>query len=297
MTRMPVPDPTLGFYGPGSRMWRINREAVLLGAGPAALLLQIAHPLIAEGVAQHSDFERDPFARLRGTLRTTMDMVFGDGPTASRALGRLNAVHATVRGDVADPAAHAATGAHAYRALDPELLLWVQATLIVTSVRAYGRWVRPLAADDIEAFWQEARALAPRMGIPLDRSPADWPALMAYWDSMLAADGPIQVTPTALRLAPMVLHPPFPRVPARLVDLAGLPGLALLPPRIRDAFGIEWTPRHRQLARVLDSGIRLWVRSVPSDWRAMPPARAADRRARRVAGYNRPTTSQEPTSA
>ena len=297
MTRTPVPDPVLGFYGPGSLMWRINREAVLLGAGPAALLLQIAHPLIAEGVAQHSDFERDPFARLRGTLRTTMDMVFGDGPTASRALGRLNAVHATVRGEVADPAAHAATGAHAYRALDPELLLWVQATLIVTSVRAYGRWVRPLSDEDIEAFWQEARSLAPRMGIPLDRSPATWPALMAYWDLMLAPDGPIQVTPTALRLAPTVLRPPFPWVPPSLVDLAGLPGMALLPARIREAFGIEWTPREQRLARFLDAGIRLWVRSVPSDWRAMPPARAADRRARQVAGYNRRTASQEPTRA
>jgi uncharacterized protein (DUF2236 family) len=297
MTRSLLPDPVLGFYGPESRMWRINREAVLLGAGPTALLLQIAHPLIAEGVAQHSDFERDPFARLRGTLRTTMDMVFGDGPTATRALGRLNAVHATVRGNVADPAAHVATGARTYRALDPDLLLWVQATLIVTSVRAYHRWVRPLSEEDIEGFWQEARSVGPRMGIPLDRSPADWPALMTYWDGMLAADGPIQVTPTALRLAPTVLRPPFPRVPAWLVSLAGLPGLALLPPRIREAFGIEWTPRHRQLARALDHGLRLWVRSVPSDWRAMPPARAAERRARRVAGYNRSTASQEPTRA
>jgi uncharacterized protein (DUF2236 family) len=297
MTRTPIPDPVLGFYGPGSHMWRINREAVLLGAGPAALLLQIAHPLIAEGVAQHSDFERDPFARLRSTLRTTMDMVFGDGPTASRALGRLNGVHATVRGDVTDPAAHAATGASAYRALDPELLLWVQATLIVTSVRAYRHWVGPLSDAETEAFWQEARSLAPRMGIPLDRSPATWPDLMAYWDRMLAPAGPIQVTPTALRLAPTVLRPPFPWVPPAIVDLAGLPGMALVPARIRDAFGIAWTPRHQQLARVLDAGIRLWVRSVPSDWRAMPPARAAERRARRVAGYNRPTASQEPTRA
>jgi uncharacterized protein (DUF2236 family) len=303
MSRSIAPDPVLGFYGPGSRMWRVNREAVLLGAGPAALLLQIAHPLIAEGVAQHSDFQNDPFARLRGTLRTTMDMVFGDGPTASRALRRLNAIHATVRGDVADPHAVAATGARAYRALDPELLLWVQVTLIMTSVRAYGRWVRPLAAEDCEALWDEARALGPRMGIPLDRSPADWTAVMAYWDRMLAAGGPIQVTPTALRLAPMVLRPPFRLVPAPLIDLAGLPGRALLPTRIREAYGIAWTPRHERLAQVLDAGLRLWVRSVPPDWRAMPPARAAERRARRVDGvtrvdgYNRSTASQEPIRA
>ena len=114
---------------------------------------------------------------------------------------------------------------------------------------------------------------------------------------MLAPDGPIQVTPTAVRLAPTVLRPPFPWVPAPLVDLAGLPGVALLPARIRDAFGIEWTPRRQRTAAILDAGIRLWVRSVPSDWRAMPPARAAERRARRVAGYNRPTASQEPTRA
>ena len=38
--------PILGFYGPDTMMWRINREAVLLGSGPAALLLQIAHPSV-----------------------------------------------------------------------------------------------------------------------------------------------------------------------------------------------------------------------------------------------------------
>src|SRR4249919_166286 len=106
-------DPVLGFYGPESMMWRINREAVLLGAGPAALLLQISHPAVARGVAEHSNFESDPFGRLRRTLTTTMDLVFGDGRTADAAVKRLNQVHAGVRGE-------------GYRALDPELLLWVQ---------------------------------------------------------------------------------------------------------------------------------------------------------------------------
>jgi len=70
MSTGPVAEPVLGFYGPHSVMWRINREAVLLGAGPAALLLQVAHPLIALGVARHSDFRTDPFGRLRRTLAT-----------------------------------------------------------------------------------------------------------------------------------------------------------------------------------------------------------------------------------
>ena len=83
---------------------------------------------MAEGVAAHSDFPADPFGRLRRTLHTTLDMVFGDGVTAERAVARLNGVHRGVSGEIADPEARWATGAGSYRALDPELLLWVQAS-------------------------------------------------------------------------------------------------------------------------------------------------------------------------
>jgi uncharacterized protein (DUF2236 family) len=273
----PTPHPIVGFYGPGSRMWRINREAVLLGAGPAALLLQIAHPHVAEGVAQHSDFLADPFRRLRGTIRTTMDLVFGDGPHAEAAVRRLNGIHAGVRGEAVDAVARDVAGS-AYRALDPDLLLWVQATLIVTSVHAYERWVGPLSGSDREAFWAEARAVGTRIGIPLARSPSDWSALIAYWERMLARDGPIQVTPTARRLAPAIIRPPLPFAPGPLVDLAALPGLALLPPRIRDGFSIEWGPARAAAATALAVGIRTWVHVVPRSWRAMPQARAAEGR-------------------
>ena len=51
-------DDALGLYGPGSEAWALNREAMLLlGAGPRALLLQVAHPLVAAGVAEPLDRE------------------------------------------------------------------------------------------------------------------------------------------------------------------------------------------------------------------------------------------------
>ncbi|MEP7158061.1 MAG: oxygenase MpaB family protein [Chloroflexota bacterium] len=277
MTETLRPDAHLGFYGPESMMWRINREAVLLGAGPTALLLQIAHPLVAEGVAHHSTFEQDPFKRLHGTIRTTMDLVFGDGPTAEGAVKRLNSVHAGVRGDVRDP--EATKVAWAYRALDPELLLWVQATLIVTSVRAYVRWVAPLSAHEKDRFWQEARRVGVRLGIPLSLSPTDWPALADYWRRMLSPDGPIHATPTAKRMAPLIARPPLPMVPGIAVDLAAIPGLALLPKRLRQEFGIGWDDRRELLARALGLAIRGWVKVVPADLRSMPQASAAYRRA------------------
>jgi uncharacterized protein (DUF2236 family) len=273
------PDPLLGFYGPHTMMWRINSEAVLLGAGPTALLLQIAHPLVAEGVAQHSTFEEDPFRRLRGTVRTTMDLVFGDGPTAEHAVRRLNSVHRTVRGQVDDPVARRL--ADAYRALDPELLLWVQATLIATSARAYRRWVAPLTAAELERFWQEAREVGVRLGIPLSLSPATWPDLVAYWDRMLAPDGPIRVTPTAERLSRLIVRPPLPFVPGPIIDLLALPGLALLPERLRREFGIGWSRWRDVRARASSAALGGWVHVVPGSWRQMPQARAAYRRIER----------------
>lgn len=264
---LPIPDPILGFYGHGSAMWRVNREAVLLGAGQAALLLQIAHPHVAEGVAQHSDFEADPWRRLRGTLRTTLDLVFGDGPAAERAIARLNGIHARVHGD-------------GYSALDPELLLWVQATLVVTGFDAYERWVGPLSAADKDELWRDARRVGQRLGIPLEKSPADWPALEAYWAGMLAPDAPIVITPTARRLAATIIRPPLPLLSGPLIDALATPGLALLPAHIRDGYGIPWGPGRAAFADAADALLRLWVRLVPPGWRAMPQARAAERRAR-----------------
>jgi uncharacterized protein (DUF2236 family) len=253
---------------------------VILGAGQAALLLQLAHPLVAEGVAQHSDFQQDPWRRLRGTLRTTMALVFGDAQEARRAVRRLNGIHARVRGEASDPVARELAGTH-YRALDPDLLLWVQATLIMSTLQAYDRWVEPLSPADREAFWDEARQVGVHIGIPLSASPPDYLALEAYWREMLRPGGPIRVTPTARRLSRSIVRPPLGFLPGPLVDLLALPSIALLPPRMRDEYGLEWGPLQRVLALMADRLIRLWVRIVPPSWRAMPQARSAERRSAR----------------
>jgi uncharacterized protein (DUF2236 family) len=297
----PRPHPLLGFHGPGSPLWKVNREAVLLGAGPAALLLQIAHPHVAEGVAQHSAFEADPWSRLRRTLRTTLAIVFGDGPTAEAAIRRLNGVHATVRGDAADPLARTLAG-ETYRALDPELLLWVQVTLVWSSVRAYETWVGPLTGGERETLWSEAREVGRRLGIPLTVSPPDWPAVEAYWARMLAPDGPIVVTPTAQRLAATIIRPPILGLPPVIIDILATPGLALLPPRLRSDYGIAWSRPRSLLARLGVVGLRAWVRLMPRAWRALPQARAAETRVGRagVASVQSqpspPSPDQEPTA-
>ncbi len=83
-----------GWFGPASESWRLDREAMLLlGAGPRALLLQIAHPLVAAGVAEHSDFRSDPWRRLDGTLRSYLRIIYGSTSAARGEVRRLNAMH------------------------------------------------------------------------------------------------------------------------------------------------------------------------------------------------------------
>ncbi len=87
-----------GLFGPGSEVWRIGREKMLLASGPAALLMQLAHPLVAAGVAQHSNFRADPLHRLRTTLDTTLTVYFGDQAQAEAAAAQVQRRHRHVTG-------------------------------------------------------------------------------------------------------------------------------------------------------------------------------------------------------
>jgi uncharacterized protein (DUF2236 family) len=275
-----------GLYGPSSVAWRVNREAtLLLGAGPRALLMQIAHPLIAEGVDQHSDFRADPWRRLRGTLRSYLAIVYGTSTTARGEIRRLNGLHRRIGGPVRDAHARAVSGAHTYRARDPELGLWVHATLIDATLVAHDAWIAPLSRDERARFYLETRPIGRALGIPEAALPADLDAFEAYLAAQLAPNGPIQVTPTARELARAILapplgplHPALAAIPATLYAWTLWPAVALLPPHIRGAYGLRWTTRERAVAGWLATGFRSWRPLLPGSWRTMPQALAADAR-------------------
>ena len=84
-------------FGPGSLTWRVNGEAVLLLGGGRALILQVAHPKVAAGVAEFSDYRSDPWGRLYRTLELTLAIVFGEPEASQAASRRLRRVHAARR--------------------------------------------------------------------------------------------------------------------------------------------------------------------------------------------------------
>lgn len=263
-----------GLFGPSSEAWRLDREALLLlGAGPRALLLQLAHPAVAAGVADHSDFRADPWRRLDGTLRSYLRIVYGSRTAALGEIRRLATLHRRVTGP-------------GYAARDPELSLWVHATLVDSTIVANDRWLGPLGRDRAARFYLETVPIGRAFGVPAALLPADLAAFERYLAEMLGEGGPVRVGDTARELAAAILHPPLPGplgrlpIPSGLYDWTLWPAIGLLPPSVRSAYGVRWGAREQAVAGWLVRGWRAWRPLLPASFRQMPQALAADRRVR-----------------
>jgi uncharacterized protein (DUF2236 family) len=288
-----------GRPGPGSVVHKINRETVLLLGWGRAILLQLAHPLVAAGVAEHSLFYRHPrgrVRRLRHTLQAMLDLTFGTPDEVLRAARGINAIHDRVEGAL--PAAEGPFPAgRRYSAHDPALLRWVHATLLDSLPLAYERFVGPLTAAERDAYCAEASGIEPLLGLPSGSLPRDTAALRRYMDGMYAG-GEIVVGETARRLARELLAPPLApglpglgRLGAALGAVLHLPTVGLLPPRVREAYGLTWGPRREALLRASAAGLRGLLRVSPPALRHWAPARraqASDRGAPAPAGVPAP---------
>ena len=228
-----------GLFGPDSVAWRVDREVIVLAGGSCALLMQAAHPVVAAGVAEHSTYATDPFGRLRRTLASSFDVVFGTRSRADAAIRRVNAIHASVRGRLPDGAPYAAA--------DPEALLWVHATLIDTALRIYSRFVRPLSPAEERAYLREASEVAERLGVLPADLPAD-PQELRAWMAEMIASGRVRVTPPARQVARKVLYPTR-LVPRVAWDAAHLVSLATLPDPLRRQYGFGWSERRERGVR------------------------------------------------
>ena len=239
-----------GIYPDDSITRRVNRENVLLLGGGRALLMQLAHPSVAAGVDEHSDFRVRPIRRFRRTIRMTMAIVFGDRQTALAAARAVNSAHAGVRGA-------------GYRAMDPDLLLWVHATLVDSALVTYETFVGRLAADERETFYQESKVAGELLGIQRERFPGRLRDFEDYVRRMVAS-GEVKVGDRALSLSRQVLRPPITFLPGPAMIPFEIVTAGLLPSALREQYGLAWG-RARQRA------FRLATRIVPGCVAITPP--------------------------
>jgi uncharacterized protein (DUF2236 family) len=170
----------LSAFAPEGVLWRVCRERCGLIDGGAAAVLQVAHPKIAAGVRDHSDFRSGPVGRLGRTLEGVNTIAFGTRAGAKAMARRIAARHTRVQGNVGE------IENDAYTADDPDLLMWVIATLVMAAVNGYERGVRRLTTDELEAFYAEMRQFGTYFGLEARVGPQSWEEFVSYYSRMLA---------------------------------------------------------------------------------------------------------------
>src|SRR5262249_4133776 len=156
-----------GLFRDDGWLRRVSREPAVLFGGGGALLLEVAPPLGAAGVAGHFGFRRDPFGRVpRPRAAHTLEPR-GAALAAARGVARA---HERVRGRLAEAVGPFAAGTR-YGGRDPDLVLWVWATLVDTALAVYRDFVGPLGGDALAEYHRDQRALALLLGAPADRTP------------------------------------------------------------------------------------------------------------------------------
>jgi len=260
--------------------WLVHRERLLLLGWGRAILLQLAHPLVARAVADHSGFRAERLGgwrRLHRTLGAMLRLTFGEPEEIASTARRINAIHAGVRGGLARGEGGFAPGT-AYSACDPALLRWVHLTCVDSFLLTYEVYVRALTASERDAYCAETAESESLFGMEPGSLPRDGRELDDAMRAMYGSGG-LAITETARTLARAVL---FPR-PAWLgwpfTAAVRLSTIGLLPSDVRAGYGFAWSPRdaHR-FARVV-RGVRALHRVLPSGLRYWAIARRAMRRA------------------
>lgn len=243
--------PEDGLFRPGGWLRRVSSEPSVLFGGARALMLEVAHPLVAAGVAAHSDFERDPFGRLQRTLAAVTALAFAPRDEALAAARGVARSHETVSG-MLDVATGPFAEGTAYHGRDPDLVLWVWATLVDTALAVYRDFVGPVDAPGLAEYHRDQRSMALLLGAPPDRTPGDAASFRSWFDGVVTSDV-LTVGETARAIAASVLATPgADRGPVPLVTAA------LLPERLRTAFGLVWnTEREGAYRRLVASVKRL----------------------------------------
>jgi uncharacterized protein (DUF2236 family) len=237
-----------------------SEPAPLLGAG-RALLLQVAHPAVAQGVTDHSEFQSNPFKRLIGTLEGAYSVVFGSEELAAGVGRRIRWIHDHVTGPT-------------YRANDPENLLWVHATLLDTMLVCYEKFVGPLPATDQETLYQEMTRVAEVFGCPRDAQPDTMADFRTYFEHTVNS---LEVTDAGRQLAQDIVRPGLPVVPRPLraaltpaLAIFRLTAIGMTPERLREQFGFRWDPRRQQRLDRLERAVSAAFRVTPRPARTGP---------------------------
>ncbi len=254
--------------------WRVNAERIVLLGWARAILLQLAHPLVAAGVFDHSGFRGTPYAaasRLYHTVHAMLSLTFGDDTSRQKTLDAIRAIHRRVNGVLREPTGSYPSGTR-YSTEDPNLVLWVHATLIESVLLVYERLVAPLTMAERDEYCAEAFPVAVALAARERDVPRTWAGLRAYLDRMYASNA-IVVGTQGRELAQAVLSPSGGWMVAPATWLNRIITIGLLPSQLREQYSMTWSARDERTVARLVGVLRLARRLTPDVIALWPEAR------------------------
>jgi uncharacterized protein (DUF2236 family) len=266
----------LGFFGPESISWKINREsAVFLGAGRAALL-QLAHPWVCASLLEHSNLKNDAIGRFHSTFRVIYTMLFGTRGQAIAASRQLYRLHTGIRGELTHAVGGHLSGEH-YEANEIHALRWVYATLVESAVLAYEFVLAPLTVEEREQYYAESKRMAALFGMRADALPQDWPAFQQYVAEMV--ESPVlEVDDDARVLGESVLSGvgTWVRPPRWYRVLTS----GWMPSRLRSGFQLTFGAQEEEIFQRAGRRLRFMYPRIPGMLRFVGPFHEAEARLR-----------------
>jgi len=253
----------LGYFGPDSVSWQVHREVTVLFGGARALLMHAAHPLVIAGARESRFYERNPWRRLERTLLLTYTITFGTKAEAQAAADAINEVHSRVNG------VDEVTGL-SYDALDPELLVYVHASLIESALLFERHTVGKLDDEGRQRFHEEQMLAAEMLLVPRESIPPTVPALRGYLREV-EASGILRFTDAAERVAALFHNPPKEAEWRPVLRLVSRLAFGTLPPTVRSLYGVELTPVGRAAMRTGFAAIRAARPLLPRRYRYIAP--------------------------
>ncbi len=222
-----------GMYLPTDEPWQVHANFTTLVGGIRALLMQALHPGSLAGVEQHSRYETDALGRLAGTTRWLTIMTFGSRSAIAKEAARVNGMHSRVKGEYEN-----AQGQHrAYKASDPDLLLWVHIAFTDSFLTTYELYSgNTVDADRYVGLWSQAVAPLGLAECPMTKD--------ELHDALEKFDeqGLLRVDDTTLRVVRFIRRPPLSRTARFAYWFLFQGAVASMPAKYRHRLGLRSLP-------------------------------------------------------
>lgn len=240
-------------------------------SGTANVIMQLSRPEIGYAVKDSVVPEGNLFTNPRRRQRTTVGYlavaVLGTAEERAAFRREVNRSHARVP-----------------NAFDPELQRWVAACLYRGFEESREHVHGPLRGAEREEFYQQGAIFGAMLQMPRELWPPDRDAFEDYWRTGLASTR-IDETMREYLLRIVRLEYLQRRIPGSVVRARLWLATGYLPPELRGAMGLSWSPRQQRRFARFNRAVAGCVRRLPPSRRAWPFTRAlAGVRARLAAG-------------